>query len=116
MKKELGNKERLGHIIDACNYILNSLQGVSEEDFAKNFILHTAVQKWVEIIGEASTKITKVYKSRETGVEWKKIEGMRHVVVHDYFGIDLLRIWDLSQTKIEELKIKVEELYNDYKD
>lgn len=116
MKKELGNKERLGHIIDACNYILDALKGVSEEEFAKNFILHTAVQKWVEIIGEASTKITKEYKKTETGIEWKKIEGMRHVVVHDYFGVDLLRIWDLASTKIQELKVKVEQLYNDYKE
>ncbi len=51
MKNKLSDKERLMHIIDAINFINKALGNKEEKTFQEDFILHTAVVKWVEIIG-----------------------------------------------------------------
>ena len=115
MKNKIGDKERLGHIPDSINFIEQSMQNVNEEEFQKNFILHTAVQKWFEIIGEASYQITKEYKQANAVVEWKGIEGLRHILVHDYFGVDLLKIWEFYKQLLPELKSEIIKLFKDFK-
>lgn len=114
MKNKLGDKERLGHIIDYIQFIQKALKNVEKDKFNEDFILHTAVLKWVEIIGEASYHISKDYKSIHDNIEWKKIEGMRHVLVHEYFGIDLVRVWEVATIYVPELQLKVNELYNNF--
>jgi uncharacterized protein with HEPN domain len=114
MKNKLGNKERLGHIIDSINFIEQSMMNVSEEEFQRNFILHTAVQKWFEIIGEASYQITKEYKQNHSIIEWKAIEGLRHILVHDYFGVDLIKIWSFYKQLLPGLKLEITKLYKEF--
>ncbi len=75
--------------------------------------MNTAVVKWFEIIGESSTKLTKDFKAENSTVEWAKIEGLRHVLVHEYFGIDLQRVWILYTDFIPELKNNIENFLKD---
>ena len=96
MKNKLGDKERLGHVLDCVAFIEKSLNGISQDEFNKNFILHTAIQKWIEIIGEACYQISRDYKTKHPNIEWEKIQGLRHILVHEYFGVDLLRIMGSS--------------------
>ena len=113
MKSKMGNKERLGHVLDAVNFIERAMHQVSEDEFKINFILHTAVVKWFEIIGEASYQITPEFKKLNNQVEWKGIEGLRHILVHEYFGIDLFKMWDLYKNQLPELKIVITKLYKE---
>ena len=78
--------------------------------------MQAAIVRWVEIIGEATSKITKEFKDRNTQVEWRSIEGLRHIIVHEYFGVDLERIWNVTQNDIPELKNIVEKLITDFDD
>jgi len=78
--------------------------------------LQAAIVRWVEIIGEATSKITKEFKDRNTQVEWRSIEGLRHIIVHEYFGVDLERIWNVTQNDIPVLKNIVEKLITDFDD
>lgn len=48
-------------------------------------------------------------------IDWNKIIGMRNFVVHEYFGINYDIIWQTITTKLEELKLAVEELLKDFK-
>ena len=45
MKNKIGDKERLGHVLDCIAFIEKSLSGINQDEFNENFILHTAVQK-----------------------------------------------------------------------
>lgn len=64
----------------------------------------------MEIIGEASNKITKELKSEFSDIEWSQIVGMRNVFAHEYFGIDSKVVWDIIKNDIPELKGKVENI------
>ena len=107
MKSKLGDIERLSHILDAIEFIKRATLDKTESDFQQDFILHTAVIKWIEIIGEACYKLTRGLKSSHPNVDWRNIEGLRHVLVHEYFGIDLQRVWIVVVDYIPTLKEEI---------
>ena len=112
MRSELGDKERLGHILDATALIEKALLNKSREIFMEDYILQAAIQRWIQIIGEAASKISKIFRDMHSEVNWKAISGLRNIIVHEYFGIDLERIWEVAQSDVPELRIKLENLYN----
>lgn len=110
MKSRLGDKVRLQHILDAIELIEKALHDKTQADFQQDIILQAATERWVEIIGEATYKITSEFKKKYNDIEWKSIEGLRHVIVHEYFGLDLERIWLLHKWIYRNLKGKLKNL------
>ena len=115
MRSNIANIDRLTHILDAIKKIEIASADVDEDKFLTDFIIHTAVIKWIEIIGEASYKLTKEFKDGHNDVPWKLIEGLRHILVHDYFEVNLETIWHIVQQNIPVLKPQMEQLYNELK-
>ncbi len=95
MRGEIADKERLGHMIDCIQEIQNATKGISKEEFVTNHVLRIAVVKWLEIIGEAANNITESTKGKASSLPWKKIVRFRHFVVHEYFEIDFMFVWNL---------------------
>ncbi len=115
MKNKYSDKERLGHIIDCIIFIDKALINVNFEEFENNFILNTAVCKWIELIGESAYKLTKNYKQKVNNVPWGQIEKLRHILVHDYFELNIGQIWSVVIENIPVLKTQIENLYNNFK-
>lgn len=67
--------------------------------------------KHVEIIGEAVYKLTKEFREQHSEIDWDVIEGMRHVLVHDYYKIKPAQLWSAIQDDIPSLRPMIEELY-----
>ncbi len=114
-KNKLTDKERLAHIVDNIIFIEKAIIDVTEAEFENNFILNTALTRWIEIIGEASFKLTKEFKIENSIVPWKEIEGLRHILVHDYYEIDIKQLWFIIKNDIPKLKVQIENLYNNFK-
>lgn len=110
MRNELGDKIRLQHILDAINEIHKYLVSVNLPEFLENSMMRFACVKQMEIIGEASNKISKELKSKFSDIEWAQIVGMRNVFAHEYFGIDSALVWEIIKTDIPELKEKIEHI------
>ncbi|MHA2219414.1 MAG: HepT-like ribonuclease domain-containing protein, partial [Candidatus Hodarchaeales archaeon] len=66
--------------------------------------LQDAVIRRVEIIGEAARNIPNDIKSRFTDIPWNEITGMRDILIHKYFGIDLELTWEVVEKDIPDLK------------
>jgi uncharacterized protein with HEPN domain len=66
--------------------------------------------KQVEIIGEASYKMDRDFKSKHPEIPWKKIEGARHIFVHDYFDLDWDILWDILVIHLPTLRERIHEL------
>ena len=76
----------------------------------KNEFIHDlktiyATRKAIEIIGEATKKIPSSITDKYKDIPWREIAGMRDVLVHDYFGVDLNVLWKTVQQDIPELKM-----------
>jgi uncharacterized protein with HEPN domain len=106
--------ELLQHIRDEVNYILNTSNNLSFDDFSNNQTLIRAFSRSLEIIGEASKKIPKSFKSKHPDIPWRQIAGMRDKLIHDYFGIDLEIVWDVVQNRLPELNDQLKVIFKDF--
>lgn len=107
MHDRLGDKVRLHHIIDAINEIENYLQDVNLEQFVKNSMMFNATLRQLEIIGEASNRLSKEVLNNNASIPWARIIGLRNLVIHEYFGIDDFTIWNVIKINLPDLKQKV---------
>ena len=67
-------------------------------------MVQDAVIRNLEIIGEATKKLPPDLRDRRPGVPWSRIAGMRDVLIHDYFEVDLQIVWDVVKNRLPELK------------
>lgn len=75
-------------------------------------MLQDAVIKNFEVIGEAVYHLTKDLKEKYSEIEWKKIERLRHILVHDYYKINPLILWNTKEQHIQKLKDDLLEIIN----
>ncbi|MBI5051285.1 DUF86 domain-containing protein [Candidatus Micrarchaeota archaeon] len=104
------SKVYLEDILDCINNIQNYTKGQSYEDFEDNKMLVDAVLRNLEVIGEAVKKIPSDLKKKYSEVEWKKMAGLRDILIHEYFGIDLRIIWDIVVNKLPSLKTSIQKI------
>jgi len=97
------------HIRDAVVRI-QTYTGGGQEEFLNNKMIQDAVIRNLEIIGEATKKLTPYLKDRRPEVPWNRIAGMRDVLIHDYFEVDLQIVWDVVKNRLPELKEHIESL------
>ena len=110
MKGKIGDKQRLLHILDAIIEIQNYTKSCNIELFLKNSMMRFASIKQIEIIGEAAIHITEETKLKFTEVQWRQIIGLRHILVHEYFGVDNNLIWQIIIDDLRKLKECIENI------
>ena len=81
--------------------------------YDSNVVLKYFFLKQVEIIGEASFKIDTAFKASHPEIPWKKIEGTRHILVHDYFDVDWDILWDIITMHLVPLRLEITNLLHD---
>jgi uncharacterized protein with HEPN domain len=75
-----------------------------EEELIQIWIIH-----YIQIAGEAANQLSDSVMKNHLEIPWKGIIGMRNVLVHQYFGLDLNEIWDTVTTDLPMLKVKIQE-------
>lgn len=116
MREKVKDKGRLEHIQSAINQLLIYKEQYKLEDLQANAVLFYGFVKLVEIIGEAVYMLTKEFREAHTEVNWRQIEGMRHVLVHGYYTIDSTSLWDTIVYDIPTLKPMIDKLLLDFRD
>ena len=94
----------LDDILDAIDLIREYLEGYDKEAFSKDRRTVDAVIRNLEIIGEAAANLPQDVKMLAPGMEWRKIVGLRNILIHQYFGINIPIVWDVASNKLESLR------------
>jgi uncharacterized protein with HEPN domain len=76
---------------------------LSKAAFLEDEKTFDAVVRNLEVIGEAVKKLPEDLRAQHAAVEWKKIAGLRDILIHEYFGLDAEIVWDIVQTKVPVL-------------
>lgn len=100
----------MSHMLDAIAEIESYLANADLDIFLSNSMMRFASIKQLEIIGEASDHIAPDTKLRFSEVEWNQIKGLRNILVHEYFGVDSILVWEIIQKDLPDLKRKVQDI------
>ncbi|MFH1107254.1 MAG: DUF86 domain-containing protein [Candidatus Micrarchaeota archaeon] len=83
---------------------------VSFKEFSENSLLIDGTVRNLEIIGEAVKKLPPSLTASHPEIEWRKIAGLRDILIHEYFGVDVRIIWDIVIHKLPGLKTAVNQM------
>ncbi|MEW6142599.1 MAG: DUF86 domain-containing protein [Chloroflexota bacterium] len=110
MKKDY--KVLIGHILESITLIGVYIAGLSREEFFQNREVQDAVIRRLEIKGEAARHMPEDIKERNNDIPWQRIAGMRNILIHEYFGVDLNLTWRTATEDLPALKGKLQEILN----
>ncbi len=86
--KKIRDEVRLGHIRNASAYIIEQTQGKEKTVITDNITLRLAIERQLEIIGEASNHVSDGLKARFADIPWQNVVAFRSFIAHENFGID----------------------------
>lgn len=93
----------LCHILECIRRIEEDI-AEGRERFMESHTLQDAVLRNLQVMAESTQRLSGVTKAIQPDVEWRKIAAFRNILVHDYLGIDLDTVWDITQRDLPSLK------------
>lgn len=105
MKRDV--KLYLEDILESITLIEEYVSDTDESHLRNDLKLQDAVIRRFEIIGEAIRQMPQAFKDQHPEIPWRQIAGMRDVIAHEYFGVNIERVWDTIQKDLPPLKQQV---------
>ena len=115
MREPLRDKERLEHMLAAIDRVIRYTKDKTYPDLVSDDMMYYAVVKNIEIIGEAANLLSKKFVDSHPSTPWKQVRGMRNYIVHEYFQIDDIVVWDVVSNDIPQLRNQLLEYLDEIK-
>lgn len=100
----------LEDIFESIKQIQEYTDGIEEDGFYTNQLIQDGVARRFAIIGEAVKHVPEYYREKHPETEWKSIAGMRNILVHEYFEVNLKRVWNTIQEDLPSFKKQIKSL------
>ena len=97
------------HVVDCIERIRKYTRD-GQGAFIADTLIQDAVLRNLEVIGEAVKNLPEEIRELNPQIEWRKIAGIRDILIHQYFSVDLEIIWDIVENKIPDLETGVQKI------
>jgi uncharacterized protein with HEPN domain len=110
MPVDIKDAARLNDIVKAAEAIASFINGQTEADYNANLLLRSAVERQVEIVGEAARALSQTFRAAHPEIPWKKIGATRNILAHDYGMIRNDILWQIASVHVPDLLAQVRPL------
>jgi uncharacterized protein with HEPN domain len=93
----------LAHILECIKRIQHYTKK-GKKQFLKESLVQDAVIRNFEVIGEAAKRVPDDFREQNTSISWKLLAGFRDVLIHNYEGVDVNRVWQIIESDLPQLK------------
>ena len=100
----------LSHIFEKTTRILEVTASISFEEFSSNYLISDSVIRSLEVIGEASNKLSESFRMENPDIPIRQMVGLRNMLIHAYSDVDLKRVWMIAKTNVPTLHGQVESI------
>lgn len=98
------DKLYLIHITECIERIESYIREITKEAFINTPLIQDAVIRNLQILAESAQRLSDQIKQTQPKIDWHRIAGFRNVLVHDYLGVDVEKIWNIVENEIPVLK------------
>jgi uncharacterized protein with HEPN domain len=105
--------DRVRHILEAIGEIDRALAGKSYDEFAADRLLRAAIERFLEMISEASRYVPDDAKATENAIDWQRMADFGSRLRHAYHSVDPRIVWQIAKTDLEPLKRFIEQIVRD---
>ena len=98
------------HIQSSVNRIQSYTSGLNLDLFLENHMVQDAIVRQLEVIGEATKRISQKFRDQHQDIPWKDMAAMRDKLIHDYIEVDFKMVWNTARIDIPELERLLEAL------
>lgn len=103
------DKVYLQNILE-CIHKIEKYTSNGEEDFMTSSLVQDGVIRNLEIIGEATKRLSGNFRDQNPDIPWREMAGLRDILIHNYMGVDLRTVWNVVVRELPRLKPQLEKL------
>jgi uncharacterized protein with HEPN domain len=98
-------RDMLEAIVNIEKYSTRGAVAFEHEELVQTWIVH-----YLQIIGEAASKISLETRKKFSEIPWRKIISMRNIIIHDYFVLELDKVWKAVEKDLPDLKVSLQKI------
>jgi uncharacterized protein with HEPN domain len=107
MSKKRDDSLYIQDILESIKAIEEYIENIDYNQFIENRMIYSATIRELEIIGEATGKISQETKEKYPNIDYRTIKDFRNVLAHEYFGVDMQIVWQIVTQKLSDLKEQI---------
>jgi len=102
----------VAHILDCISRIERYISA-GEDRFHADELIQDAILRNLQVLTESSQRISPELRAKHPDVDWRELSGFRNVLVHDYLGVNLARIWQIVSADVPVLKRQMSRIHTE---